>query len=452
MKFLYTYACLILLFSTTGNCKDLPADNAALITLYKTKNNGLTPEDVVKFLVEAVKLNNRDMVKTIMSPPKQKHITGEKDNNPKVSQDSVNEFTTAIMSGKLGGLTGIDGYLQLIGEDETTQENINSAFIKFAENNNTGMCRLILQQDTKPDQEAINKVFILFAENNNTGMCKHLLQQDIKPDQSTINNAFVIFAESATIDMCKHLLQQDIKPEQAAINKAFIQLADKNEKHMCTLLLKLNIKPDQTAMNGAFKAFANKGDTDMCKFLLQQDIKPDQEAMNSAFYSFAYKGDADMCKHLLQQNIKLNQKTVNTAFEEFSKKFNTEMCTLLLQQDIKPEQDSMGRGLLKFLSITDSDKFRDICMLILQQDIKPNEIQIQHALDSSIRGDFADIFSLLAGLVEERVVLNAAEKAGENGSVKVLQKILKDYPIDEVKVSEVLTKTANKFKNTHSSN
>jgi hypothetical protein len=117
MKFLYTYACLILLFSTTGNCGDLPQTNEALKSLYQDENNNLTEAKVSSFLKEAIRLGNIDMIKTIMNPPK--------DINPKPDQATLNEVFMEVL----------------------TKHSSTNAII----------CEILLLQDTKPDQATINK-------------------------------------------------------------------------------------------------------------------------------------------------------------------------------------------------------------------------------------------------------------------------------------------------------
>jgi hypothetical protein len=281
MKFLYTYACLILLFSTTGNCGDLPQTNEALRERYETKNNGLTQEDIADFLFEAIRLNDREMIKTIMNPPLQKRMVGDK-SNPIPTDESIAKSIKKIEDSASNiSLLGIEGYLQAIGEDEKTQEKVSALFVKIAEISgvqhrerySAEFCTAIFQQSIKPNQTAMNKAFIAFAKKNNLNVCTVLLQEGVKPDQASMKAAFIESAKKYNWDICTIILQQNL--DQETINSLFIDLVTKYSPFVRSANESDGDKKKRTDSQQKYK--------ELYTLFLENSTRPDVESIKKTF-------------------------------------------------------------------------------------------------------------------------------------------------------------------------
>ncbi len=305
MIFLRTYLCLfsmILACVNMGNCRELPQTNDELRARYEAKNNGLTQRDIGNFLTEAIRLGSREMVKTIKNPPLQIRIIGDK-TNPKPSESTIQNSIKWVDDRRSEALLGIDGYLEVIGESETTQENVNRLFTKFVEMFRFDSCSPLLQQDIKPEQEVINVAIrevmrALISRPGNTDddyeeflkICSLILKQGINLEQKIINHVFryavgtyAKYERETSKELYELILQQDIKPDQETMNNALIKAVENNNVTLYSFLMNQDIKPDQETINNALiKAVENNNET-LCRALMNQDIKPDAEQIKKAF-------------------------------------------------------------------------------------------------------------------------------------------------------------------------
>lgn len=300
MIFLRTYLCLfsmILACVNMGNCRELPQTNDELRARYEAKNNGLTQRDIGNFLTEAIRLGSREMVKTIKNPPLQIRIIGDK-TNPKPSESTIQNSIKWVDDRRSEALLGIDGYLEVIGESETTQENVNRLFTKFVEMFRFDSCSPLLQQDIKPEQEVINVAIrevmrALISRPGNTDddyeeflkICSLILKQGINLEQKIINHVFryavgtyAKYERETSKELYELILQQDIKPDQETMNNALIKAAENNSINMFNVLAP---KVDAQDISKALAVAGKKGAHSVLQKILK-DHSPDEATVSAA--------------------------------------------------------------------------------------------------------------------------------------------------------------------------
>jgi hypothetical protein len=327
MKFLRIHLCIfsmILACVNIGNCGDLPQTNEALRARYETKNNGLTQEDIAYFLFEAIRLNDREMVKTIKNPPLQKRTIGNK-TNPTPSNKSIEEVLKAILD-RSGDLSGIDGYLEVFGINEVTQEVVNGSFSEFTRENNTGMCKLLLQQDIKPDQETMNAAFIKFAEKGNSEMCRLLMEQDIKPDQDTVDKMNKAFFQKCSIS---NLQREEEKHDE--IDEACIRALNHTEHAEQNEIDEVLIKSIENKNDRAVKIIIEKYQPSIAK--INKGLK------KAASYENSIGRDLARMNGTVLQGQAQRRLDEKIARAEKDRKSANKICTILINNKVTPPSD-----------------------------------------------------------------------------------------------------------------
>jgi hypothetical protein len=188
--------------------ESLPDNNAALIKLYKTKNNGLDVEKCNVILKKAIEKMDRGMVETSLKPPLQERSVGNKD-NPKPDAKTRNiaiKHLDRDNSNYLDIWRALEEPETPDGPSPIEKATINHMLIEEAKWFKSDICLFILRRE--PDQAAIDSALLVAAVDNPYQGCsdddfsqkKYLIKLliDSNPSQEGVDKAFKKFLLKAS--------------------------------------------------------------------------------------------------------------------------------------------------------------------------------------------------------------------------------------------------------------